>query len=213
MGYSIREGYFVLPTPAGAYYAVSGREENGTRRLLRRLVGQDSSPRLDIESLQSWTRAGSPDEALDVLFHIQSLGWVEGFREQQHAPSGALESMLPERLDALSSTGKAMLADEHGFYIASRGFAHETAEELSAVSADLGSLYERHRGLLASNLGLETSAWALVDAAGNSRVGFWPLFIGSQRFVLVLGGVPRLNQPALTELIWSLSKRYALQED
>jgi len=60
-------------------------------------------------------------------------------------------------------------------------------------------------------MGLETSAWALVDAAGNSRVGFWPLYVGKQRFVLVLGGVPRLNQPALTELIWALSKRYAVE--
>jgi len=211
MGYSIPEGYFIMPTPAGAFYGVSEGKENAPRRLLRHLIGHDSSPRLDSDSLQGWTGAGTPDEALDLLFHIQSLGWVEGFREQQQAPSGALETVLPERLDILSSTGKALLADEQGFYVASRGFTHETAEELSAVSADLASLYERHHGLLARNLGLETSAWALVDAAGNSRVGFWPLYIGSQRFVLVVGGVPRLNQPALTELIWALSKRYAIQ--
>lgn len=211
MRYSVREGYFIMPTPAGAYYSVSEGIENAPRRLLRHIMGLDVSPQLDIPTLQGWTGAKNPDEALDLLFHVQSLGWVEGFREQQQAPSGTLETVLPDLLDALSSNGKALLADEQGFYVASRGFAYETAEELSAVSADLASLYDRHRGLLGRNMGLETSAWALVDAAGNSRVGFWPLYVGKQRFVLVLGGVPRLNQPALTELIWALSKRYAVE--
>lgn len=213
MRYSVKEGYFVVPTPAGAYYSVSEGAQNAPRRLLRHILGLDASPRLYVQSLQDWTGTRSQDEALDLLFHAQSLGWVEGFRERQQAPSGTLETVLPDRLDALSSNGRALLADEQGFYVASRGFAHETAEELSAVSADLASLYDRHSGLLGRNMGLETSAWALVDAAGNSRVGFWPLYIGKQRFVLVLGGVPRLNQPALTELIWALSKRYSSQDD
>jgi hypothetical protein len=211
--YSIKEGYFIMPTPAGAYYGVSEEKQNVPRRLLRYIMEQDSSPRLELDSLRAWTGEKTSHEALDLLYHVQSLGWVEGFREQQRAPSGALETVLPERLEALSSNGKALLADEQGFYVESRGFAHETAEELSAVSADLASLYDRHSGLLGRNMGLETSAWALVDAAGNSRVGFWPLYIGKQRFVLVLGGVPRLNQPALTELIWALSKRYAVRDD
>lgn len=208
VGYHLPPGYFILPTPAGAYYSVSEGIATPQRRLLCRLMQQDASPRLELDALVAWTNARSPDEALDLLYRVQSSGWVEGFREQQPAPSGTLESELPERLDALSSVGKALLADAQGFSIASRGFAHEIAVELSAVSADLASLHERHSALLGHDMGLETSAWALVDAAGNSRVGFWPLFIGQQRFVLVLGGVPRLNQPALTELIWILSKRY-----
>ena len=56
--------------------------------------------------------------------------------------------------------------------------------------------------------GTATGAWALVDMAGNSRVGFWPLFIGDHRFVLALGGLPALNHPALVELVWSLTFRY-----
>jgi hypothetical protein len=28
---------------------------------------------------------------------------------------------------------------------------------------------------------------------GNSQVGFWPLYVGGQRFVRVIGGMPRLN--------------------
>ena len=48
----------------------------------------------------------------------------------------------------------------------------------------------------------------IVDMAGNSRVGFWPLFVGDHRFVLALGGLPALNHPALVELVWSLTVRY-----
>jgi hypothetical protein len=55
---------------------------------------------------------------------------------------------------------------------------------------------------------LDTAAWALVDAAGNGQVGFWPLFIGEQRFVLVVSDFPYLNQQALTTLVWALSIRY-----
>ena len=48
-----------------------------------------------------------------------------------------------------------------------------------------------------------------MDAAGNSQLGFWPLFIDTQRFALILQGVPRFNQPVFTELVWALSTRYA----
>jgi len=208
-GYRLHEGLYVLPTPAGAFYSVSGPELNPTRRLLRSLIEADASPELTSKRVIEWVGADSQDEALDVVFHAQSLGWVEGFEEPQRPPNGPLENILTNLLAPLSASGKALLADGQGFYVSSVGFAHETAEELSAVSADLDSLYVRHRGLLRMNMTLESSAWALVDAAGNSQVGFWPLYVGEQRFVLVIGGGPRLNQPVLTELIWALSKRYA----
>ena len=101
-----------------------------------------------------------------------------------------------------------MLADRQGFYLGTAGFTHETAEELSALSADLASLHQRHSGLLANNLGIGSGAWGVIDAAGNSQVGFWPLYVGEQRFALVLAGVPRMNQQALVNLIWILNQRY-----
>ena len=57
-------------------------------------------------------------------------------------------------------------------------------------------------------MGLTTSAWSLSNAAGNSLIGFWPLWIGVHRFVLIIEGVPFLNQPAFMKLIWALSVRY-----
>lgn len=209
MRYRLLDHHFILPSPAGAFYSVADPEVDPPRRLLQRLLGTDTSHKLSLPALVDWTAAESEDEALDLLYHLQTLGWVEGFEQEQTALQGALENILPDLLRPLSASGKALLADAQGFYVASTGFNHETAVELSATSADLASLYERHRGLLKRNMGLGSSAWALVDAAGNSQTGFWPLYIADHRFVLIIGGLPRLNQPALTNLIWALSKRYA----
>ncbi len=207
--YQLQENIHVIPSPAGAYYAVSRPEDEVPRRLLRNLLSQPSSPLLSMEGVRSWSGMEDDDSAMELLSHIQALGWIEGMDSPVTPPEGRLEDSLPELLAPLSGNGKVLLADDQGFYLCSQGFAHETAEELSALSADLATLHERHAGLLKNNLGLRSNAWAVVDAAGNSEVGFWPMYIGTQRFVLVAGGVPRLNQGALTRLIWALSIRYA----
>ncbi|MEN8166361.1 MAG: hypothetical protein ABFR65_02665 [Pseudomonadota bacterium] len=206
--YQIADNLYIAVTPAGAYYAVSESSEDPSRQLLRTLLRQDTSPSLSLERLIQWVRSENDNESLELLYHTQNLGWVEGVDVPRSAPAGALEDIIPSLLPVLSGNGKALLADGQGFYISSQGFTHEAAEELSALSADIASLHDRHRGLLSNNLGLGSGAWALIDAAGNSQVGFWPLFIGDQRFVLVVGGMPHFNQPALTTLVWILSTRY-----
>jgi len=205
----LHEGLYVCPTPAGAYYCVASPDGNPSRRLLQSLIAADRTPLLSLETLRGWVDTDSDEEGLELLYQLQSLGWLEGHERQLSASPDTLESFLPKLLPRFSGGGKVLLADDQGLYLASVGFTHETAIELSAASADLASLYQRHQGLLNRNMNLETSAWALVDAAGNSRVGFWPMYIGAHRFVLVISGVPRLNHAGLTELIWVLSKRYA----
>ncbi len=207
--YQIEKDLYVLPSPAGAYYAVSRPEDEAARRLLRSLLQQLVSPLLSLDGLKSWSGIENDDQVMELVGHIQSLGWVEGSDTPIEPPAGRLEDTLPDLLAPLSDNNKILLADEQGFYLCARGFAHETAEELSALSADLATLHERHAGLLKNNLGLRSNAWAVVDAAGNSEVGFWPMYVGDQRFVLVAGGMPRLNQPAFLQLIWALSIRYA----
>lgn len=206
--YQLSDKIYVSPTPAGAYFCVSGDDDVPARKVLRELLKQTMSSALSVDELKQWSGLDAEDDALALLYRMQSLGWLNGNEQQQAAPGGGLENVLPEILSGLSDSGKVLLADEQGFYLSSQGFPHETAEELSALSADLFSLYGRHQGLLKNNLGLETSAWAVVDAAGNGQIGFWPLWVGKHRFVLVIKGIALLNQPALMELIWVLSIRY-----
>lgn len=207
--YELAADCYVLPTPAGAFYAASGTSQDVARSLLFMLLSESFSQQIALDRLCTWTKEISQDDALDLLYRMQTLGWIQGEEEERQAPEGQLVETLPMLLPELSSSNKALLADQQGFYLATHGFSHETAEELSALSADLAALHQRHRGLLENNIGLNSAAWAIVDGSANGQLGFWPLFIGNQRFVLVLAGMPRLNQPAFVNLIWLLNKRYS----
>jgi hypothetical protein len=207
--FTLARELYVHPTPSGTYYAVSATEPNPSRRMIQALLRKNASPRLTLEGLMSWADIEDEEQVLTLLYHAQGLGWVQGLRAPYECNSQPLEVQLPKLLKELTVQGKVLLADHQGFYLASSGFPHEVAEELSALSADLANLHARRSGLLVNNLGLASSAWAIVDAAGNGKIGFWPLFIGAQRFVLVISGVPQLNHPDFVNLIWVLSRRYA----
>jgi len=204
----ITEQDYILPTPAGAYYAASANKADPSRKLLFSLISQNTSQLLNKNQLSLWMKEEEQDP-LEILYRIQKLGWITTSIEKKEAPSGSLQETLPEIIKALSGSGRALLSDQEGFYLSTCGFSHETAEELSALSADIASLHARHSGLLHSNLGLSSAAWAVVDASANGHIGFWPLYIGHQRFVLVMAGVPQFNQAAYLDLVWLLNKRYA----
>jgi len=150
-----------------------------------------------------------PEKCIALLQRCQQLGWVQGIKEERAVPTGALEDLLPELLSKISEEGKVLLADDQGFYLACNGYAHEVAEEISALSAEISVVHARRTGLLMKNLGLNSHAWAVINASGNSQLGFWPLFIGETRFVIAISGVPHFNQPEFISLVWLLSVRYA----
>lgn len=211
--YRLRREAWLLPTPAGAYQAACGAQPGPVREFLFSLLRLERSRPATVETLCRWTGEAAPDAALGLLHRLQTLGLVQGEDAERSAPQGPLEQVLPPLLAPLSGSGRALLADGQGLYICRHGFTHETAEELAALSADLAALHQRHRGLLRHNLNLPYDAWALADAAGNSRVGFWPLHIGDIRFVLVLSDEPRLNQTAFRDLVWTLGRRYLAPEN
>ena len=205
---SLNDNIYLLPSAAGAFYVASGEQPDPARTFLRALFRERSAIRLTENSLLQLSGTEDLEQARQALKRIQDLGWLQGLERPRRCLDGALETLLPELLEPLSSSGKALLADRQGFYLGTVGFPHESAEELSALSADLASLHQRHQGLLGSNLRLGSGAWAIVDAAGNGELGFWPLYTGSQRFALIVGGVPHFNQQGLVNLIWILNQRY-----
>jgi hypothetical protein len=103
--------------------------------------------------------------------------------------------------------------DWNGLSLMRCGLNDETAEALSALSADLVSVQLRHYARLKETLHLPIQGWAAVDAYGASRIGAWPLFVGPERLMLVLLGEPRLNQQAFVTLVWVLISRYGLQTE
>jgi hypothetical protein len=210
--YSLTEGLYLYPTPAGAYYAVSSIETDKARQFLKNILLQQQTPSLNIEVLQDLMGHEDQQKCLELLYHCQKLGWIQGVNPARSYPVGALEDILPQLLSSIAENGKVLLADKEGFYLVSSGFPHEVAEELSALSAEILTVHDRRSGLLLHNMGLSSNAWAVVDVFGNSHVGFWPLFIGKNRFVIAISGIPHFNQPDFVSLVWALTIRYADKE-
>lgn len=208
--FELANNLFVFPTPGGAFHAISTADDDPARRVVRALFQNDTTPKLSLEGIQNWSGLEDRDKAVNLLRHIQQLTWVQGVEKPLTCPKLPLEEILPRLLAKLTDNGKVLLAESQGFYLAASGFPHEVAEELSALSAELANLNQRRSGLLVNNLGLKSGAWAITDASGCSKIGFWPLYIAKQRFVLVLSGLPRFNRPEFVELIWTLSMRYAV---
>ncbi|SJM94554.1 hypothetical protein [Crenothrix polyspora] len=207
--YKLENSLYLYPTPAGAYYAIASNEADKSRQFLCSLLQQQQTPSLNIDNLKILMNLDNEESCLDLLYHCQRLGWVQGVHEILHFPQQPMEKLLPGLLTKLSHTGKALLADNEGFYLASSGFPHEVSEELSALSAEIAVVYNRRSGVLIKNLGLASNAWAVIDASGNSKIGFWPIMIGAQRFHIVISGPPSFNQAEFVSLIWVLTVRYA----
>ena len=205
--YILKDNYYVYATPGGAYYATLSAKPEPARRFLQRLFSEQVTPRLTLDLIQEWSGLQG-DEALELAHRMQSLGFIQGLEASMQAPEGRMEDLLSELLEELSDDGKSVLAESQGLYISSSGYPHETAVELAALSSELVDLRDRHAGLVDSNLGLASGAWALVNAAGNSEIGFWPLYYGGVRFTLIAAGRPQFNRGAFISLIWVLGQRY-----
>lgn len=210
--YKLTEKHYIYPTPGGAYYATIAPKQEPARVILQRILGEAETPLLSQELLQKWTGLEG-EEVLELVHRMQTQGFVQGLDSPLKAPTGKMEELLPSFLKELSDDGKVVLAESRGLYVGSSGYPHETAVELSALSSELIDLQARHSGLVDSNLGLFGGAWALVNAAGNSEIGFWPLYYGSERFTLIAGGMPQFNCNAFISLVWVLGLRYGRSSD
>jgi len=205
--FEINPDLFVNITPRGAYYAVQDNNDDATRLVLVRLLNREDTPPLSEEIVSEITQMEQQDGS-SMLHRMQTLGLISGQKEQEYAPKQNLEDILPDLLGALCDSKKVLLAEHSGLYLGASGFPHEAAEELAAVSASLSEVYQRHKNLLQGNLRFNQHAWGLIDAAGNSEVGFWPLYVGYNQFALIIHGMPQLNRPAFKQLVWSLMRRY-----
>lgn len=206
--YELTENLYVLPTPAGAFYAVSGIDSDPVRRLLLATMRHEASLELTEQCLGDCLQCKDHQANLETLYRAQSLALLQGFREPQQLSTRSLAEGLAELLPGFSSLGKSLLVDWNGLSLGQTGLDAETADMLCALSADLIAVQGRHAERLATTLGLGNQGWAAVDTYGSSRIGAWPLFIGPERFMLVLLGEPCLNRPEFVSLIWMLMHRY-----
>lgn len=206
--YELAGELYVLPTPAGAYFAVSSPDASRVRRLLLALLRHRSSPRVDTAFVCECLATDDEQEALEVLHRAQSLAWIEGYDQVRDVPGLGVGQELSQLLPHLSSVGKALIIDWNGLSLASCGIDDATADTLAALAADLIGVQERHSERMAKQLGQVSHGWAAVDAYGSSRIGAWPLYIGDKRMLLVLLGEPHLNDASFLALVWLLIENY-----
>jgi len=192
--YALGGDYCLHPTPAGSYFAVSRAQADAQRAFLQRLLAQAQTPALTVDLMQAWTGLEA-QPALAFLQNLQDAGYVQGLPQAMQAPTEPDETLLPALLSQLSDEGRGVLADSAGLLLAAVGFKHAHSEQVAALGAELAAL--------------ASDGWGLVSAAGYSELSFWPLYIGTARFHLVVGGQPRFNQQAYTRLLWALAQRYA----
>ena len=206
--YELADGLYILPTPAGAYFAISSPEDTRVRRLLLALLRHRSSPHVDAEFLCRCLGSDDEQDALEVLHRAQSLAWIEGYTESRDLPALGVGQELHQLLPRLSSVGKGLIIDWNGLSLARCGIDEAAADTLAALGADLVGVQERHSERMAQHLGQASHGWAAVDAYGSSRIGAWPLYIGEKRMLLMLLGEPRLNDPSFLALVWLLIENY-----
>ena len=195
-------------SPAGAYHCTTNDSDDPANKILSHVLGYRTCPPISADLIESWTGLDM-HSANNIIARMESIHWLESIDAPRTVDDGKLEDILPAILQPLSADSKALLADGQGFYISAVGIPHETAEELSALSADLSLLSDRHQGLLQGNLNFNSSNWALVDAGGFGQISFWPLRIGQELFYLVIIGMPKLELAEFSQLIWILHTRYA----
>lgn len=207
--YELIPDVFISVTPAGAYYAVSGADDEPARRLLFGILAEPRTPALTVARLCEWIGETDTEQVLELLHRVQSVGWVTAETVARDVPGMRMETDMPALLRQLSDRQRALLADPEGFQLANSGFTHEAAEQLAALAAELAAIHQRYRGLLRGNLRLNAGGLATVDAAGHSQLGLWPLSIRGQGFLLVIAGAPQLDRRAFADAVWGLSHRYA----
>lgn len=205
--YILSENLYLSVTPGGAFYAAQDNKPEPGRSFIQQLLKEPQTPLFNVEIARKLTGLDKK-RALEFVHWLQEAGLISGQEEPESVSEEMLEQSLPRLLHSLSDVGKAVLAESQGLYLGSSGFPHEAAEELAALSANLTSVYERHKELLNGNLGYRQRAWGLVDACGNNEVGFWPIHIEQNHFTLIIEGIPQLNQPVFRDLIWALEMRY-----
>jgi len=195
---------YLTVTPAGCYYAVENCEPTIARELLNTILREKTSPAL--------SEFAERDQ--DSIREIHKTGFVIFEPQQSSLPEGNLTRLLPKVLPALSERKSVVLTESRqGLFIDYTGVSQDEAEELAVMAAGFRALAEKRNSLLAGKLSIGSRAFGILDPAGNSEIGFWPLHVSGNVFTLIVLGIPRFNTAHFSTLVWALMERYGAEEE
>ncbi len=199
---------FIIPTPGGAYYLVQDGSTNWRKDILKKMFSQKKSLPLNHETLSHLFGTTNKENLQYKIEQCKNEKLIQVINEEKSAPSGQLEQGLNTFIQDFSQIGHVLLSDSQGFCIINHGFPDDMSEEISVLSADIAIMHKRRAININKKLKLNSQAWSIVDASGNSCLGFWPINIDNEVFVLTVEGVPFFNQAAMVSLVWMLHLRY-----
>lgn len=202
------EDKYLLPTPGGIYYLVQDQSESWQKNVLKKLLSYSKSPVLNSDTLKNIFDTNNDTELKNKLDECERMKLIQVIKTELHAPNENFEDGLKNIIHVFSNKEKVLLSDSQGFCISNHGFPVEISEEISVLSADIAIMHKRRAIDINEILGFNSQAWSIVDASGNSKLGFWPLNIEDEVFVLAIEGVPFFNRPELITLVWMLYLRY-----
>lgn len=195
--------HFITVTPAGCYYTVENSEPTIARQLLHKILSKPLSPALsEYQGLEK-----------ESVLELNKSGFLTFDDVQQTLPEGNLTSLLPQVLPGLSELEKVVLTESlQGLYVDYSGVSQAEAEELAVMAAGFCELSNKRSGLIAGNLSITSRAFGVLDPAGNSEIGFWPLHVSDNVFTLIVLGIPRFNTTHFCTLVWALIERYGVHD-
>lgn len=203
-----KQTQYLYPTPGGAYYLAQNNAANWQREALKKIFSYPKTPELNLQTLKHVFNCDTEEQINKKVTECEKLNLIQVIDEEINEPTGNFENNLNKLIPVFSKKEKALLSDSQGFCITNNGFPPEMVEEISVLSADIAIMHKRRALDINKTLGLNSQAWSIVDASGNSCLGFWPININEEVFVLAIEGVPFFNQAAMTTLIWMLYLRY-----
>jgi hypothetical protein len=189
--------WFTL-TPMGALHAFASKAPGETELALQALMAGEWT--LD---MAEWISAHRKAPA--VLSGAVANGWVQPLRRPVQCPKTRLDDFLPQVIASLSGECRAVLASEDGFCLGRAGMAQDQAEIVSAAAADYSEFATRQarRGWDGATRCVAFHGDAPFVQPNCSFVPFW---VDGAGYWLIVMGEPRLNNPALLELIWAIKQ-------
>lgn len=205
--FSLIDDVYLHLTPTGAYQAVAGATQDPLDLLVRSLLRRPDTPKLTIAEVAGLTGITNHQRATGLMYQAQEAGLVEGVDRPGAVTDEPFDELLDRVLSGLSDRGQVVLTTNGGKPLASSGFPTDAAARLGAIASNLEEITAKHARLFDEMGERAASSVALVDRLGVATLGWWTLSFADRRLRLVIGGLPRFNQPEFTELAWALAQR------
>lgn len=195
----------LIPTPAGAWYALAPGAPDPRRSVLRHLLRNGARRAPSLEELCEWTQCPDSREARMLLFRMQRDGWLSGDVEPLPERRDAVGDRLAMLLEALSDRKQALLADDAGLCVAATGMEEAMAERLASLAPVMQELCRPF-----AIDGTQEGQASYVSGGSASSPG-WTLNVldlGRLRLFLTVCGPSQRECEAVVELGALLLRRY-----